>query len=102
MLGSDEVKILKKGRQYAKNWKSVNSLVSEYFTDLSYLGAINTAYQTGESKEKDKLILDCDFSKAYPIVLATIPIIDWTKPTKKRFVFKRNSRIGIWYWKRLL
>jgi len=93
LLGLDEVKILKNGRQQAKNWRSVNRLVSEYFAALSYLGAINTAYQIGESKQESKLIADCDFSKAYPTVLATIPIIDWAKGTRKDLSLKEIQEL---------
>lgn len=93
ILGLEEDQISKINFNSLKKLRRVDSLVNEYFESLSYIGNIDTSYKIGESKNNDNLVLECDFSKFHKSILATIPIIDWSKPMIKNLSFQEIEEL---------
>jgi hypothetical protein len=56
---------------------SLTRIFTEVMAAQSFMGGMNTVFHVGIFKKPQHIILDIDFSGAYPAALAVLPRIDW-------------------------
>lgn len=71
------------GRLTKTKIKTGPRLFSEPLASQGFQGGFNTAFEVGYRRHEEGFIyLDVDLGNAYPVALAVLPAIDWTKPNR--------------------